>query len=70
MTKNIAELYVVATVDQEGNVVGFPKGGGSSSPSFIRAFETEASAKRSIKRLNFAPENTKVIRILDAEVVE
>lgn len=70
MTKKVAELYVVATVDHEGNILGFPKGGGSSSPAYIRAFESEASAKRSAKRLNFAPETTKVIRITDAEVIE
>ena len=70
MTNEIADLYVLATVDSEGNIAGYPKGGGSSSPAYIRAFESEASAKRSAKRLNFAPETTKVIRILDAEVVE
>ena len=64
------ELYVVATVDSSGNITGFPKGGGSSSPSFIRAFETEERAKRSLKRLNCVPENAKVIRITEAEVVE
>lgn len=67
---NFAELYVVATVDDAGNVVGYPKGGGSSSPSFIRAFESEESAERSRARLNFAPENIKVIRVTAVEVVE
>ena len=42
------ELYIVALVDDNGNVEGFPKGGGSSSPSFIRAFESKSSAKRSL----------------------
>lgn len=66
----MAELYVVALVDEGNNVVGFPKGGGSSSPSYVRAFESEASAKRSAKRLNFAPENVKVVKITGMEVVE
>lgn len=64
------ELYVVALVDQNGNVTGFPKGGGSSSPSFIRAFESKASAKRSAKRLRFAPGNVKVVRVTDVEVAD
>lgn len=66
----MAELYVLALVDEEGTVVGFPKGGGSSSPSYVRAFESEASAKRSLSRLNFASENAKVVRITGMEVVE
>ncbi|KMK75434.1 hypothetical protein AB990_08955 [Alkalihalobacillus pseudalcaliphilus] len=64
------ELYIVALVDDNGNVEGFPKGGGSSSPSFIRAFESKSSAKRSASRLNFAPANVKVIRVTDYEEVE
>lgn len=64
------ELYVVATVDAEGNVIGYPKGGGSSSPKFIRAFESAESTRRSAKRLNFAPGNTAVVRITDGEVIE
>lgn len=64
------EIYVVALVDGAGNVVGFPKGGGSSSPAFIRAFESEASAKRSARRLNRAPENTKVMRVVQLERVD
>ena len=64
------ELYVVATVNDVGEVVGYPKGGGSSSPSFIRAFETVTSAKRSASRLNFAPESAKVIRVTAYEIIE
>lgn len=67
---NIAELYVVATVDDDGNIVSYPKGGGSSSPSYIRAFETGASAKRSQARLNISPKNTRVVRVTAVEVVE
>lgn len=66
----IAELYVVVTADDAGNVVGYPKGGGSSSPAYIRAFESEASAKRSAKRINWAPENVKVMRVTAMEAVE
>ncbi len=67
---HIADLHVVVTVDDAGNVVGYPKGGGSSSPSYIRAFESEASAKRSAKRINWAPENVKVMRVTAMEAVE
>jgi len=63
----MSELYVVCMVNESGEVVGFPKGGGSSSPSFIRAFENKASAKRSAKRLNYSPVNTKVMRVKEFE---
>lgn len=66
----VAELYVVVSVDNEGNVVGYPKGGGSSSPAYVRAFESMESAKRSAKRLNFAPDNTKVMRVVAMEAIE
>lgn len=66
----IADLYVVAETDDAGNVVGYPKGGGSSSPSFIRAFESKASANRSAGRLSFAPKSTKVMRVTALEEVE
>lgn len=64
------DLYVVATVDDADNVVGYPKGGGSSSPAYIRAFESKASAKRSAARINWAPENVKVMRVIAMEAVE
>lgn len=65
MTKKIAELYVVANVDDDGNIVSYPKGGGSSSPAYIRAFESLTSAKRSKARMGGA-----IIKITDAEIVE
>lgn len=65
MTKKIAELYVVANVDADGNIVSYPKGGGSSSPAYIRAFESLASAKRSKARMGGT-----VIKITGADVIE
>lgn len=66
-----SKLYVVVTTDDENNIVGFPKGGGSSSPSFIRAFTSAASAKRSAKRLNYAgSHNTKVAEVTSLKLIE
>lgn len=42
----MAELYVLANVDKDGNITGFPKGGGSSTSPRIKAYETLESAKR------------------------
>ena len=49
----MTEIYVVVNVDSEGNVIGFPKGGGSSTKGTVRAFETYSAAQRSIRFLNF-----------------
>jgi len=62
-------LYVVVVTDGKGNIVGYPKGGGSSSPSFIRAFDSEASAKRSAKRINFE-DNARVAKVTALELIE
>lgn len=60
------ELYVLCETDSEGNVIGFVTGGGSSSPAFIRAYETPASARRALQRINFKPEHSDVIRFEEA----
>lgn len=62
-------LYVVVVTDGKGNIVGYPKGGGSSSPSFIRAFDSEASAKRSAKRINFE-DIARVAKVTALELIE
>ncbi|WP_342480439.1 hypothetical protein NST07_25840 [Paenibacillus sp. FSL L8-0340] len=41
------ELYVLAHVDVDGNVTGYPKGGGSSTKPSIKAHDSLSSAKRS-----------------------
>ena len=41
------ELYIVANLDGEGNVINFPMGGGSSTKPSIKAHEKYISAKRS-----------------------
>ncbi|WP_077603637.1 hypothetical protein [Oceanobacillus sojae] len=42
----MAELYVLAKVNEEGTVIGFPKGGGSSTAPRVKAYDSLASAKR------------------------
>ncbi|WP_102271280.1 hypothetical protein [Cytobacillus massiliigabonensis] len=59
------DLFVVANVDKDGNVVSYPQGGGSSTLPSIRAFGNPKSAKRSSARLG-----GKVLRITGFEVVE
>jgi hypothetical protein len=49
--KILKDLYVIVNKDADGNLVGFPQGGGSSSMPYIRAFEKLSSAKRSRARL-------------------
>lgn len=58
-----ADLYVIVETDGRGNVVGYPKGGGSSAKSFIRAFESAESAQRSLRHLTGKTENTVVMRV-------
>lgn len=41
------DLFVVAYVDGEGHVTGFPMGGGSSTKPSIKAHDNYKSAKRS-----------------------
>ena len=61
----IKELYIVVQKDESGNVVGYPKGGGSSSPPYIRAFEKLSSANRS--RAHIGGTVMKVIALEEAE---
>ena len=41
------DLYIVAYVDEDGNVLNFPMGGGSSTKASVKAHDTLAKAKRS-----------------------
>lgn len=56
---NNDDLYIVAYVDENDNVTGFPKGGG-------KAHDNLTSAKRS-KR--FFP-RTKIVKVKDFEIIE
>jgi hypothetical protein len=59
-------VYIVAFTDDQGNVTGFPMGGGSSTKPSIKAHETYKSAKRSA---NYFPKAV-VVRATGFEVVE
>lgn len=39
-------IYVLVDVNDEGEIVGLPKGGGSSAAPRIKAYDSLASAKR------------------------
>lgn len=41
------DLFIVANVDEKGNVTNFPMGGGSSTKSSVKAHDTLSKAKRS-----------------------
>jgi hypothetical protein len=61
----IAELYVLANVDDKGNVVSYPKGGGSSTQPRIKTYDSLASAKRGKRH-----HNGKIMRVIALEEVE
>lgn len=61
----IADLYVLATVDSKGNIVSYPQGGGSSTKPRIKAHDNLDSAKRS-RRYNSGT----IIKVTDVEIVE
>lgn len=63
---NTNELYIVAYVNEKGNVTGFPKGGGSSTKPSIKAHDNYKSAKRSSR---FFP-SSKVVKASVFEVVD
>lgn len=59
------ELYVLAHVDSSGNIVRFPKGGGSSSIPRIKAYDSLGAARR-----GRAQNGGKIVKITGMEVVE
>jgi hypothetical protein len=59
------ELFIVANVNDEGNVISFPMGGGSSTKPSIKAHDNYESAKRSSR---FFPKS-KVVKVTGFEVV-
>lgn len=63
MTK--IELYVLATVDEKGEVTGFPKGGGSSTTPRLKAYDSLASARRGKRH-----HEGSIVKITGMEVVE
>jgi hypothetical protein len=59
------ELYVLATVNEKGEVTGFPKGGGSSTQPRIKAYDSLTSARRG-KRGHAGV----IVKVTKMEVVE
>ncbi|WP_100406239.1 hypothetical protein [Bacillus solitudinis] len=60
------DLYVVANVDENNNVISFPMGGGSSTKPSIKAHTNFISAKRSSKFFR----NSKVVKVTSFEVID
>lgn len=62
---NIPDLYVVVNTDDEGNIIGYPMGGGTSTKASIKAHPKLSSARRSA---SYYAAN--VMKITSGEVVE
>ena len=62
---NLPELYVVVNTDFDGNIVGYPTGGRSSTKPCVKAHMKLSSARRSAKYFN-----AKVMKVITGEVVE
>ena len=63
-------LFIIANVNAEGSVVGYPTGGGSSAKSSVRAFETPGSASKSLQglqRKGQAGEDARIMRVTTME---
>ena len=62
---NLPELYVVVNTDADGNIVGYPMGGGSSTKPSVKAHPNLSSAKRSATYYG-----AEVMKVTSGEVVE
>lgn len=70
MSKPLPDLFIIANVNAEGNVVEYPQGGGSSAKATIRAFDTPGSAVRSLQgmqRNGKAGMDARVMRVTSVE---
>ena len=65
------ELYIIAYVDEAGNIISYAKGGGSSTKSYIRAWESLESAQRSQRTITHVDgKKPQILQVSDYEVVE
>lgn len=60
------EVYLIANLDEQGNVINYPMGGGSSTKPSIKAHDNLTSAKRSLRFFKGAT----VIKVTDYEIVD
>lgn len=65
MAEVLTELYVLAYTDTDGNVTGFPKGGGSSTPARIKAYDTLGGARRGRSQSGGT-----IVKVTQAEAIE
>lgn len=61
----MSELYVLANINEKGEVIGFPKGGGSSTQPRIKAYDSLTSARRGSRYHDGV-----ILRVTKMEVVE
>lgn len=62
---NLPELYVVVNTDSDGNIVGYPMGGGSSTKASVKAHVNLSSARRSATYYG-----AKIMKVSSGEVIE
>jgi hypothetical protein len=65
-----APLFIIANLNDKGEVVGYPLGGGSSATGYVRAFTEFSSAQRSLQglqRISRAGSNAQVMQVTAVE---
>ena len=70
MKLNEASLYVLASTDEAGDVVGFPKGGGSSTPARIKAYDSLENARRGKRQARHTHGEVVIVKVTEVEVIE
>lgn len=70
-TEEQKQLYVLAFLNEEGLITGFPVGGGSSQPSHIRAFQCPKRAAGSRARMKSQTDRAaSIIKVTNYEILE
>ena len=60
------EVYLIANLDEQGNIINCPMGGGSSTKPSIKAHDNLTSAKRSLRFFKGAT----IIKLTGYEIVK
>lgn len=66
----VAPLFIIANLNDAGEVVGYPLGGGSSAKGVVRAFTEFTSAQRSLQgmmRVGHAGPDAQVMQVTAVE---